>query len=215
MSILKSVIAGLFVVGSMQSAHAELAQGDWLGENDGQAIIDTEQGLTWLSNTVTVGQSYNQVMERISNGDLVGWRVPTVEELNAMLSESFKGVSNFYTAGWLGGATLDERDQFRELFFGGSTDGYEYGIFEYNDKLSFVGQYIGGQVAGITFANGSHEGTRTSGRGDSGVGLVSSTSDELSLAGVDYNLNGLTDVPAPAIAAISLFGLMLVRRKTA
>jgi len=47
------------------------------------------------------------------------------------------------------------------------------------------------------------------------VWLVSSTSDELSLAGVDYNLNGLTDVPAPAIAAISLFGLMLVRRKTA
>ncbi len=206
MNVIKKIVFGAIIAGTVHSANAELIQSDFLVEGDKYAVLDTEQNITWLSNTLTMGQSYNQVMARINGGDLDGWRVPTVSELYTMMSESFSKDINFYSPVWVYQASTNEEAKvFRNLFFSGNSSGYQYGLFEYNSKISLTGN-SGDSVAGLNFVNGRYEELRYSARQDSGVWLVSDTSDGLSLA---------KDVPVPAVAIMSMLGLLFTRRKKA
>jgi hypothetical protein len=68
------------------AAQAELVAGDWLSEGDSQVTIDTDTGIEWLKLNNTSGMSVNQVIAELGrDGDFEGWRLPTSEEVQALI----------------------------------------------------------------------------------------------------------------------------------
>lgn len=57
----------------------------------GHYTTDTASGLDWLDMSFTRGQSYNQVAQRLSGGDLDGWRFATSAEFDTLIGDVLGG----------------------------------------------------------------------------------------------------------------------------
>lgn len=83
-SLIKLIPALSLALASM-NASAGLTYSDWKEVGDKMVSLDTDTGLEWLDLTVTDNQSYTQVSELLST-TYKGWRLPTYDEVNHMIS---------------------------------------------------------------------------------------------------------------------------------
>jgi hypothetical protein len=90
--IQKMALAGMFILGSMATAQAELVKTDWKTQGDGLATLDSETGIEWLDLTQTKNFSLNQMDDMLANGDqFAGWRMPTQAEVAGLFFRIFSG----------------------------------------------------------------------------------------------------------------------------
>lgn len=82
MTILSALLLGTF------SANAALVSTDWKSAGDAKATLDTATGLEWLDLSHTLGNSMAEVQSTLST-TFAGWRLPTKQEVNQLLSGLF------------------------------------------------------------------------------------------------------------------------------
>jgi hypothetical protein len=87
MSNLKKIALASILALSSVAANAEFIKGDWKVVGDNLSVVNTETGLEWLSLTQTDGLSISEVSNLLST-TFSGWRLPTKDEVNAILTSS-------------------------------------------------------------------------------------------------------------------------------
>jgi hypothetical protein len=87
------LLAGLFC----STAHAGFISTDWKNSGDKLATLHEETGTEWLDLTQTDGLSINYVMSQLGAGGLYeGWRLPTANEVHAMMSSILSDYSSYF-----------------------------------------------------------------------------------------------------------------------
>ncbi|MEG3764920.1 hypothetical protein [Alteromonas sp. 14N.309.X.WAT.G.H12] len=202
MHILKyAALAAMVVAGS---ANAELVETDWLTDGDGLATLDTTTGLEWLDLTVTDSLSINEVsLELGEGGDYEGWRLPTAEEVEALIISYF-GITDYSED--VDTYTVDNSDELVDewqYYFGESgADGRSMGRYE---NTSGDGSLAGTRDSGTIFISYGTDDFDEAYR-YYGVFLVSDGGTTLSSV-LDPSINTPTNVPAPV--GLTLVGALL------
>lgn len=90
---MRNVFLGIsfFLSLSCFDLNAAFLKTDVSNVGDAGAVLDSESGLEWLNISYTKGQSLSFVEQRITSGDLQGWRLPTENEVVDMLNRFFMG----------------------------------------------------------------------------------------------------------------------------
>lgn len=94
---LKSIKRGLCAVAlalcTTLPAQATLVNTDWKSTGDAKATLDTETGIEWLKLDNTKGYTFAKWFAGDYSTELSGWRLPTVAELNQLVSQYFPGMT--------------------------------------------------------------------------------------------------------------------------
>jgi hypothetical protein len=122
------------------SASAELIESDYLTAGDNGTFTDTRTGLTFLDFDYTRGQSINDAKLRTQDGgDLVGWRMATVDDVESLFFSITGIISN--------GAKTTIRYSGNSIFravsgtpYSDSSGETSYGLFEgYDNNVYLMG----------------------------------------------------------------------------
>ena len=84
-------LSAILAMGALFSsfAQAELISTDWQVAGDGYSTLDTVTGQEWLDLTLTKGMTYNEVAQELGEGGMFeGWRLPTVDEVHALIDNA-------------------------------------------------------------------------------------------------------------------------------
>lgn len=91
--MLRNLIASacFFALSSVSSvAQAAFVDVDWKTEHDSHVTLHQETGKEWLDLSLTKNMSINEVSAQLGAGGLFeGWRLPTAEEVNTLMSSLF------------------------------------------------------------------------------------------------------------------------------
>lgn len=193
-------------------AQAELISTDFKEVGDARATLHQETGLEWLDLDYTLGMTQAEALSLTgSGGELEGFRLPTLAELEALLAEIFPiaAANNVIDGGWAWQtSSVDEAMNFRSLFAETRMDAhYQYGLFGLdNGTFSVSGSYISGLYAGTNFTDGSLQS-----HGDAGVWLVSDggvTLSSINDPSINAN-NANAPSSVPLSSSITLMSLAL------
>lgn len=207
----KTILAmTLLLAGLSTNANAEFVDGDYLKVNDSNVMMDTTTGLEWLSLTLTVDKSINNVSDLLDSGSYSGFRLATEDEVVLMFDQ-------FLTEDKSAWSSRGVRNDFIEFFEGAIFPDItlSYGYVEGSD--GFVSMYGGRTQDLIVFRNYDMASRDTHSR-FYGVFLVSdSGASYSSINDSDYNnlrLENATSVPAPFVLSLfSMFALACKRKR--
>lgn len=196
------------------NASAGLTYSDWQGVGDQKATLDTDTGLEWLDLTVTDNQSYDQVSALLST-TYKGWRLPTYDEVNHMISSHLTDTRNVFYSGLLGTTYYHRINTY---------SGYEYfsygiHINEEGTGLAYSGLEVIPKLSDYTYKyNTPYYPGFTSADSEKGVYLVSDGGVTLSsINNPEINANNPNspyNVPLEgSMLALSLISLVGFRRK--
>lgn len=196
---------------------------DVASEGDELAVLHYDTGLEWLNIRETWGMSMADVNNALQ-GDLQGWRLPTNEEVEVLISSFFSGwdySSETYTTirdHW----SYHPVDEFGRMFGNGGTSA-TYTIAKYYDEsgvIRIAGGYVNGRVYSLIYgpeSSYSHDETDTRYGAflvsDGGVTMSSINDPSLNINNVNAPVNS---VSAPMAAVTGLFAVGMfgrVRRK--
>lgn len=199
----KLMIAGALTLASL-SAQAELVEYDWVAQGDGDVTLDTGTGKLWLDLDVTKGMSIDAAANAIANNaDYAGWRLPTLEEIQTLASNTFTVVKSSPDGEHLG-VGVDASEIESHAVMGRPTPDITYGIYEVGGHSKLFGSGKHGLYFNYTRAYGTHMGSNYD-----GVYLVSdsiSISRDANMIQQEYGI-GVEDVSAPL--GLSMAGLLL------
>lgn len=211
-------IGAILAAGALFSsfAQAELISTDWETLGDGYSTLDTVSGKEWLDLSLTKGMSYNAVAQELGEGGLFeGWRLPTQEEVHALIDNAIPddGVKNY------DGYSTTQSTTYTTIFL--DMFGDYIGLHERsdNDNVSFSGIYTSMNIAYKSRYQYTKEQSDVVYYGmKAGVFLVSDGNMTLG-SRTDQNVRqyqNLTDVNAPfafGAAGLLLAGMGFRRRK--
>lgn len=196
---------------------------DVASEGDELAVLHYDTGLEWLNVRETWGMS----MEDVSNalqGDLQGWRLPTNEEIEVLISSFFSGwdySSETYTTirnHW----SYHPVDEFGRMFGNGWTSA-TYTTGKYYDEsgvIRIAGGYTNGSNYALIYgpdASYSFDDTDTKYGAflvsDGGVTIDSINDPLLNINNVNAPVNSVS-TPAAAVTGLLAIGMLgRIRRK--
>ncbi|APD92285.1 hypothetical protein BM525_20705 (plasmid) [Alteromonas mediterranea] len=196
---------------------------DVANEGDELAVLHYNTGLEWLNVRETWGMSMEGVTNALQ-GDLQGWRLPTSEEVDTLISSFFFGwnySSTTYTTirdHW----SYHPVDEFGRMFGnGGTSKTYTTGkYYDENGVIRIAGGYVNGSKYSLIFGpNASYSYADTDTRygvflvSDGGVTMDSINDPSLNINNANAPVNS---VSAPMAAVTGLFTVGLfgrIRRK--
>ena len=85
MNLFKKVLVAGAIALASAGANADFINSDWKVANDNMAFLDTTSGLEYLDLSFTYNNSIQTVLNRL-DGDLLGWRMATFDEVQNMIS---------------------------------------------------------------------------------------------------------------------------------
>jgi hypothetical protein len=199
----------------------EFISTDVYAEGDNLATLHYETGLEWLDLTETDGMSINDANDAL-NGRLAGWRLPTNEEVETLITSFFAGydyTQSTYATVRESGATNPMFAYNRIFGEGGSYSYGNYTVGKYYDESNIIriaGGYINGSSYSVLYGiDSQYSYTPTS--PTYGVYLVSDGGVTRS-SKLDPTLNSnnpnapIGDVPAMAMGGLGILALGLRRR---
>jgi MYXO-CTERM domain-containing protein len=89
---LKVTLIAATLLLSITSAQAGFLNTDWETTGDSKATLHEETGLEWLDVSETFDKSHNTVVSELDT-TYSGWRLPSVDELGAMMSSYIESVT--------------------------------------------------------------------------------------------------------------------------
>lgn len=217
------------------NAHAGFVETDWQTVGDKKATLHQETGLEWLDLTVTGGKTINEVRAML-NTSLVGWRMPTYDEIKQLAASMFPTMQGpEYHYGAISGAYANEFKM-----FGSNIANHYYGIFERDNRTYGMSLYSTTSTPPNTLSSGElYYGYSLSSAGggyrggssdldvyrvyegvylvsDGGVTLSSLNNPTLNINNPNAPINSLppvSDVYAPAVGSLAfmLFALGIRR----
>jgi hypothetical protein len=110
---------------SVTSQALPILQADAFTEGDNKAAVEIDTGLIWMDFGVNTGSTYSEIVNSLST-DYVGWRLPTLEEVDHLWMGLFGNLPEYHR--WepeLGVMySMDYDDYFGEIFsvFGTTED---------------------------------------------------------------------------------------------
>lgn len=218
--VIATLAAGLIST----QASAAFVSTDWKVAGDKQAILHEETGLEWLKLDHTFNYSVRSVLNRIENGELAGWRLPTAQEVNKLFIDFFSPLnvfvghttssvyrpkvslfSSYFGQVWVSGSGWHGKGRYQDengvWRYAGQSTGNFYGLRENRWLGSFDSNWIGEGVFLVS---------------DGGTTLSSINDPTLNINNPNAPIN-MADVSAPAgLAAAGVLMLMLgARRRSA
>ena len=195
------------------AANADLLEFDWQTQGDGDVTLDTDSGKLWLDLDVTANESIDGARLRLQNDPALSqWRMPTLNEIYTLASNSFSAITDPTPATYFfgGPVTLQEIADFSVLGQALNNSGFTYGLYE-NDGDSHLfgtgnrdGLFLNYEWAYGTTFNRSYE----------GVYLISdSYSVSIDETAINSTLSAYNASSPAVIGALSLFGLALFGRQ--
>ncbi|MCP4258052.1 MAG: hypothetical protein GY774_11065 [Planctomycetes bacterium] len=212
-------------------ANAELIETDWKAGGDALATLHEETGLEWLDLTQTDGMSIDQVAAQTGEGgSFEGWRIATFDEIDTFVRYAFGEKLPEGSTQAQGGNTNEPVyrsfyelmglthtiDQRRHSLGVGADDAgnvYTFGVLGYTS---------GGTSTYFRSGYAESSSTTSTAKPERGVFLVSDGGTTLSsINNPSLNANNpaapinANAVPVIGIGAMSLFGLLGRRKRTA
>lgn len=196
---------------------------DVANEGDELAVLHYDTGLEWLNVRETWGMSMEYVNNTLQ-GDLQGWRLPTNEEVDVLISSFFSGW-NYSSTTY---ATIRDHwsyhpvDEFGRMFGNGVTSAtYTTGkYYDENGSVRIAGGYVNGSnYSAIYGPNSTYSYAATDSRygaflvSDGGVTMSSINDPSLNINNANAPVNS---VSAPMAAVTGLFAVGMfgrIRRK--
>lgn len=131
------ILAALMLSLCSLGVNAELVERDWNTEGDALITLDQTTGYKWLDLTLTANQSILDIQDELDS-TYAGWRLPTQDEVGALLLNHFERSFTFKNSNPAGTGSAVAVDEWQSLFGLNADAGRSYGLFQSDDGNAVI-----------------------------------------------------------------------------